>query len=154
VFDNGVGGGNNKWCCNDPGGDGHQLDARILAGQHVLTHFTITSGNDSPGRRPTEWSILGSNDGTVWTPIYVQSGPTVFTANNQVIRFDGGGADFATPLPYSWFRYDVQDTQSGDHQLNEIEYFGQTVPEPTTVGLGLWALLGLGWCGWRRRRRS
>lgn len=132
VFDNGVGGGGNKWCCNNPGGDGHQLDARILAGQYILTHFTITSSNDSPARDPQTWSILGSNDGATWTPIFSHAGSNIFTARNQVWRFDGGGADFATPAAYSWFRYDVTTTGGNQHALNELEYFG-TLPPVTTL---------------------
>src|SRR5688572_10447711 len=57
VFDNQVGGGNMKWCC----GDGNNFPANpisidaTLTTAHVLTHFTLTSGNDSPERDPRVW---------------------------------------------------------------------------------------------------
>ena len=38
-----------------------------------LTHFTITSGNDSPNRDPRDWQILGSNDGVNFTPIFTRA---------------------------------------------------------------------------------
>ena len=64
VFDNRVGGGNNKWCCAGPPVN---VSAHLDAGAHVLTHFTITSGNDVQNRDPRNWKIQGSNDGVTWT---------------------------------------------------------------------------------------
>jgi len=128
VFDNRVGGGNDKWCCNDanPGnalyGPGHQLTAQINAGAHVLTHFTITSSNDSPQRDPLIWEIQGSNDGTNFTTIHSQGG-FIWNARNQVIRFDAG-VEYNYPEPFEYFRYSVTSTGSPNHALNELEYFG------------------------------
>ena len=60
VFDNEVGSNGAKWCCtNAP-----QWVAVELDKPYVLTHFTITSGNDVPDRDPNRWLIEGSNDGT------------------------------------------------------------------------------------------
>ena len=155
VFDNQVGGGNMKWCCNDasPGnpvsGPGFQLDATLDAGAHFLTSFTLTSSNDSPDRDPSNFQILGSNDGTNFTPIYTST-VTPFTATrDQTFRFDAG-ADFPTQtVAYSTFRYSVTETVGGgEHALGEIEYFGTPVPEPTTV-----SLLGVGALGLLARRR-
>lgn len=128
VFDNKVGSRNNKWCCAGP----EQWIAVEFAQPYVLTHFTITSGNDSNGRDPDIWYIEGSNDGSTWTPIftYAKNGTSPFTARNQVILYNGAGADFATPVPYSWFRYRVTSVISGSmHQINELEFFGDPVTD-------------------------
>lgn len=60
VFDNKVGGGSDKWCCNGP----TQWIYVQFSESYVLSHFTITSGNDSTGRDPDIWKIQGSNDGS------------------------------------------------------------------------------------------
>ena len=101
IFDNTVGSGSAKWCCEAA----PQSLAIELADQYVLTHFTIASGNDVPTRDPDIWSIDGSNDGINWTPVYSynNNGTSPFTARFQVIRFDGNGVDFPTPAAYRWF---------------------------------------------------
>lgn len=149
VFDNRVGGGTDKWCCDDPGATGHQLTAQITAGRYLLTHFTVTSSNDSPQRDPRVWEIQGSNDGVNFTTLFSYSDPTtsLWTARNQVMLFQAG-VDFDLPTEYfSYFRYSVLDTGSG-HALGEIEYFGILSPEPGTL-----SLLALGGLGLLRRRR-
>ena len=135
VFDNQVGGGNAKWCCNDPGATGHQLDATLDAGPHVLTSFTLTSSNDSPGRDPSVFSIEGSNDGVNFVEIFSYDGSSgpLWSARNQTRLFEAG-ADFPYMLDYSTFRYNVQDTVGGDHALGEIEYFGTNGPLRIEVG--------------------
>ena len=135
-----------------------------FAQPYVLTHFTIASSGDSPGRDPDVWQIKGSNNGTTWTNIYAYSndggnnsrnyaGNTQFTARNQVIRFDGGGVDFATPSAYKYFRINFDSSAGwvgtgGEAALGELELFG-VVPEPATVSL---LVLG-GIVAIRRRRR-
>lgn len=143
VFDNLVGGGDNKWCCDGPGpADEADLnnplgspakiwvEANFTGVQRTLTHFTVTSGNDTPGRAPDQWRILGSNDGTNYTPIYTYNTPgsSVWGNNlNQTALFQIG-TDFATPAPYSIFRYEVYSTNGdGLHQIGEIEFFSNTV---------------------------
>lgn len=142
VFDNQTGGGNNKWCCDGPGpGNKANLDANVanpgfpasvwvqadVQRPVVLTHFTLNSGNDAPGRDSDQFRILGSNDGVTFTPIYTYNNPngSLFTLRNQTVRLDGNGADFATPAGYRIFRYESYSTQSDTlHQLGEIEFFG------------------------------
>jgi methionine-rich copper-binding protein CopC len=44
---------------------------------------------------------------------------------DQVIRYDGAGADFNTPSYYSYFRFIVTSKVSGSmFQINELEFFG------------------------------
>ena len=122
VFDNKVGSGETKWCCSGP----DQSVAVEFDRPYVLTHFTIASGNDVPGRDPDVWEIQGSNDGNNWNRIfrYDRNGTSPFTQRLQVIRYDGDGVDFATPPPYTWFRYEVTSVVSSSHQINELEFFG------------------------------
>ena len=138
VFDNQVGGGDMKWCCEGP----TQSIYVQFSTTYVLTHFTITSGNDAGDRDPDQWEIQGSNDGTNWTTIfeYDDDGTSPFTARSQVIRYNGSGDDFDTPDAYSYFRYIVTSVVSGSmHQINELEFFGtestsssSSTTDPTT----------------------
>ena len=160
VFDNLVGGGNAKWCCGDNGGGTSLfpeapiwITAELDIGGQFLTHFTVTSGNDTPARDPRVWEIQGSNDGINFTTLFAQSDVDagLWTARSQVLRFDAG-VDFDAPATaYQQFRFITSATglETGARfQLAEIEYFG--TPEPATLsllGLGALALV-------RRRRRS
>jgi uncharacterized protein (TIGR03382 family) len=158
VFDNQVGGGNMKWCCGDLNNfptNPISISATLGAAQ-VLTHFTVTSGNDTPTRDPRVWQIQGSNDGVNFTTIYLRNDPAaaIWTARDQVIRFDGGGVDYATPIAYSTFRFITTATGAttgARFQLAEIEYFTGPIPEPGTAFL---ALGGAGLLGAFRRRRA
>ena len=154
VFDNLVGGGNAKWCC---GTNFPQTVGAILAQPHFLSHFTLTSGNDTDGRDPRVFTIDGSNDGVNWTPIFSRTDANTsdWTARDQVIRYDAG-PDFAAPAAYSQFRMNTTATGlvgGAFFQLNEIEFFGNPVPEPSTLVLAGLGLIGLVGFGWRRRVR-
>ena len=75
-----------KWCCEGP----TQSIYVQFSTTYVLTHFTITSGNDGAVRDPDQWEIQGSNDGSNWTTIfeYDDDGTSPFTARSQVIRYN------------------------------------------------------------------
>lgn len=154
VFDNQVGGGNAKWCC----GDGNNFPVNPISitatfsSAVILTTFTLTSGNDTPGRDPLVWEIQGSNDGTNFTTIYARNNlaASVWTLRDQVVRFDAG-SDFATPIAYTSLRFVTTATgltTGARFQLNEIEYF--SIPEPGTAGI---LMAALGTMTLRRRRR-
>ncbi|MFN0130776.1 MAG: LamG-like jellyroll fold domain-containing protein [Verrucomicrobiales bacterium] len=121
IFDNRVGGGADKWCCDDPtAANPWTVDVKFGA-PVILKSFTITSGNDARDREPLTWQIAGSNDGTTWTPIFVRDDPTsIWTDINQVAKVTLG----APAPPYLYLRYQVSHTAGPLHQLNEIEYFG------------------------------
>lgn len=125
VFDNKVGGGNAKWCC-----DGPAVWITVeFEGPVILTHFTLTSSNDSPGRDPRAWSIQGSNDNLTYEPIYEDTDASRSLWNELVADGDGRNStlrfDLDTPTdPYLFFRYEATATGGNLHALNEIEYFG------------------------------
>ncbi len=121
IFDNKVGGGADKWCCDDPTVDIPVWVAVEFKQPVSLTHFTVTSGNDSPDRDPTDWAIQGSADGTTYTDIYRFTDTTVpWDARNQVVKFTLP----APSAPYPFIRYIAFETPGTLHQLNEVEYFG------------------------------
>lgn len=134
IFDNKVGGGNNKWCCDDPTVDNPVWVSVEFRQAVSLTHFTVTSGNDSPDRDPTNWAIQGSNDGTTFTDIYRFVDTTLpWDARNQVVKFT-----LATPAKaYSHIRYIAFETPGTLHQLNEIEYFGGAGAAEPAIKKGL-----------------
>lgn len=127
VFDNLLGPGNDKWCC---GTSFPQIVGADFGGaRYLLTHFTISSANDVPGRDPRVWSIEGSNDGVSWTPIFTQNDPAaaLWSERLQVIRFDAGD-DFTMPtIGFSMFRMNTTATGQTSEtffQVGEIEFFG------------------------------
>ena len=125
VFDNKVGGGEAKWCCG-----GAPLDITVEFEEPVsLTHFTITSGNDTPTRDPIDWEIQGSDDGITFTPIFTNTGTVIWTARNQTALIT-----LVSPAdPYKFIRYSVTATGDANHQIGEIEYFGDIGGLPLTI---------------------
>ena len=154
VFDNRVGGGNDKWCCD---GGTVWVEANFGSKRYNLTSFTATSGNDGAERDADKWQILGSNDGVNYTPIfsYNNNGVSAWGGNSlQVLEFSKAGGDFSSNAAYSIFRYQATSTiyEGGMHQLNELEFFGTAVPEPGTLALGGLGLLALAIS--RRKKRA
>ena len=149
VFDNRVGPSNDKWCCT-PGG---WVEAQF-AKQYVLTSFTAASANDMPGRDSDFWRILGSNDGVNYTTIfeYHNEGVSPWLNRLQVNQYTAG-TDFVTPAAYSIFRYQSLSTVNPNdgHQLSELEFFGNEVPEPASLSL---FALGAAALAARRRKRA
>jgi hypothetical protein len=125
IFDNKVGGGQDKWCCDAP----PQSIWVEFEQAYRLTHFTLASANDVPDRDPIFWSIQGSNDGVNWDIIYpeIHPGPgmSLWPQRLQVLQFDLPAAS----KPYKFFKYDCQQTVGGvNHQIGELELFGFAAP--------------------------
>lgn len=116
IFDNKLGPGDDKWCCN-----ARNITIEFEHGVS-LTHFTLSSANDVPNRDPRVFRILGSVDGVNFDPIYENEGATrVWQRRLEVVRLD-----LPNPTPYyRYFRYEA-DSNWGDSlfQLGEWELFG------------------------------
>ncbi len=132
VFDNRLGGGNDKWCCGRGGGipeEGLHVTAE-LEDTYALTHFTVSSANDTPNRDPTHWEIQGSNDGEEFTTIYMHDGNSFWDQRLQVVRFDAGDDFDEQRIGYRFFRHVTFNTVANPagayFQIGEIEYFGDT----------------------------
>lgn len=138
----------------------HQLhlDRPTLPTPQAIRSFTLTSGNDTPGRDPRVWQVLGSNDGTNFTPIFTQNDPdaSLWTDRNQVLEFIEGADYPVQSQAYSTIRFETTATgltTGARFQLGEIEYFN-VVPEPSGALASLGGLLALGLSRTRARRRA
>lgn len=129
VFDNIVGGGNDKWCC---GSDGNFPDEPIwvqatFEDPIVLGMFSIASANDTPGRDPLIWEIQGSNDGENFDTIFRQEDEVqVWEERNQVAVFTEG-THFDRPGAYTTIRFicfETGLTSGARFQIGELEFFG------------------------------
>lgn len=131
VFDNLPGGGQNKVCCNGaPQSITVEFETPVS-----LTHFTLTSSNDTPARDPLDFQIQGSNDGVTFETIFERADDTSIwgPTRNLTARID---LPFASD-PYKFIRYDVTRTGGANHAMSEIEYFGEAgslaPPEITSI---------------------
>ena len=79
-----------------------------FAQPYVLTHFTITTASDMPGRDPLAWAIQGSNTGQDddWTDVYRcdpggrENSPLQENPRSQTILFTSfGSGEMAKVLP-------------------------------------------------------
>ncbi|MDR0424890.1 MAG: glycoside hydrolase N-terminal domain-containing protein, partial [Clostridiales Family XIII bacterium] len=79
--------------------------------------YSITSGNDMPGRDPSSWVLSASNDGETYTVIDSREGAhTTFTARSTEYTFN-----LAAPATYKYFRLYVSATNANNPlQMAEI----------------------------------
>ena len=130
VFDNTLGPGNAKWCCGVGGGipdEGLHVTAEF-EDIYALTHFTVSSANDVPGRDPTVWEVQGSNDGEEFTTIFSHDGDSFWDQRLQVVLFEAGEDYDVQKEGYRFFRHVTFDTALNPggayFQIGEIEFFG------------------------------
>jgi len=91
--------------------------------QRVVTNYTIMSANDSPERDPSNWVLLGSNDGGAnWVTLDARS--------NQVFtdRFQTRSFAIASPAGYNAYRLRIDRVADPPNavavQLAEIQLLG------------------------------
>ena len=48
-----------------------------------VNYYTITTGNQDVGRRPTQWKLEGSNDGTNWELLDAHSGGFILYIDDE-----------------------------------------------------------------------
>src|SRR5699024_4282244 len=88
-----------------------------------LNAYTLTSGNDAPGRDPKNWEIQVSNDGNNWTTLDERTDYAV-TSRQQTIIFELNQPDGKS---YLYYRFLVHQTNgSGLFQLTEwrlLQYY-------------------------------
>ena len=143
VFDNEIGPGNAKWCCGMPGGvpdEGLWITAEFDQ-PYLLTHFTLSSGNDEAARDPTVFAVQGSNDGAEFTDIYTYDDIAPWDERLQVIEFSAPEDFPVQTQAYSILRFVTYDTDlngsnAAYYQLNEIEYFGEPGGAGTVLQAG------------------
>jgi hypothetical protein len=96
----------------------------------AVKRYTITSGNDVPGRDPKNWQFQGSQDGSTWTTLDTQSGQTFAD------RFQQNTYDIGNTTAYRYYRLNIT-LNNGDPsgvQLSELGLWsdtGRTIPEGT-----------------------
>jgi predicted alpha-1,2-mannosidase len=95
----------------------------------TIRRYALTSANDFPGRDPRDWTLLGSNDGTTWTPIDSRADET-FPA-----RFHTKVYEFQNETAYSYFKLDI--TRNGGDPIVQLAELvlsnGAPLPPPGPV---------------------
>ncbi len=93
----------------------------------VVTEYTLTSANDAQERDPTNWNLLGSNNGgSSWVTLDTRTGE-LFTA-----RFQKRSFSFTNSTGYNIYRLEITQLRGpapNSVQLAEIEFIG-TPPAP------------------------
>lgn len=98
---------------------------------YVVDSYTLTSANDAPGRDPLNWTLQGSNNGSVWTTIDSRTGED-FPA-----RFETRSFSFSNNDPYVYYRLNLQNNSGSLLQLAEIELFGSESSYVPVTGVSI-----------------
>jgi len=93
----------------------------------IVKSYSLTSGNDAPGRDPKNWKLLGSNDGSTWTEIDNKSNQS-FAQRNETLIFV-----IENTSSYNSYKFEFSNTEGDIFQLSEIELFNgvSSIEEPT-----------------------
>lgn len=79
-----------------------------------VASYTLTSGNDAPGRDPKNWILSGSQDGTAWTDLDTRKDET-FSGRNITKTYS-----FKNTVAYRYYRISISAIGSGSlFQLSE-----------------------------------
>ena len=112
---------NTKWLDFNPSSSWIQY--RYAAGKTaIVTEYTLTSADDSQERDPTNWNLLGSNDGGAsWVTLDARTGE-LFTARYQKRTFQ-----FTNSTAYNIYRLEITQLRGpapNSVQLAELELLG------------------------------
>jgi arylsulfatase A-like enzyme len=83
-------------------------------GAKVATGYTLTSGNDMPGRDPKSWEFYGSNNDSKWILLDTRSNET-FEERHQERTFT-----ISKPQPFSAYKLQVTESAGSGLQMAEI----------------------------------
>lgn len=79
-----------------------------------VASYTLTSGDDAPGRDPKDWKFSGSIDGSTWVDLDVKTGET-FSSRRLTRTFS-----FKNLVAYKFYRISISAVGSGSlFQLTE-----------------------------------
>lgn len=85
----------------------------------LVSRYSLTSGNDAPGRDPKNWTLQGSNDGNNWTVIDSREN-IKFPLRGQTITFE-----IENETVYSYYKLDITENNGdGIFQLAEWTLYG------------------------------
>ena len=109
VVDNDI---NSKFLIN-PYASNFYMQLSFAAPQQVAS-YTLTSGNDAPGRDPKDWKLSGSLDGSSWVDLDTRTGET-FSGRNMTKTYS-----FKNKVLYKQYRISISAIGSGSlFQLSE-----------------------------------
>jgi predicted alpha-1,2-mannosidase len=97
--------------------------------RYTVLLYTITSADDLPPRDPRDWTLSGSHDGAVWTPLDRRTGES-FRWRRQTKVYS---VDNATP--YQYYELDI-GANNGDPtatQLSEVDFITDTPVAPAAA---------------------
>ena len=124
-------------------------------GASIISAFTITTGNDSPGRDPNAYVLYGTNDaitsaqnsdGNAENWVQIQGG-TLNPPGGRGVAYDSEAV--ANGTAFTSYRFDVVGNGGdGLMQFAEIQFDGTFIPEPSSAMLAMLGLLPV----FRRRR--
>ena len=84
----------------------------------LVTSYTLTSGNDAPGRDPKNWTLEGSNDGSIWTMLDTRL-DIKFPLRTQTQTFE-----VSNDKTYTYYKLSMQNNGDGLFQLAEWTLYG------------------------------
>ena len=98
-------------------------DTNTLRGVRTITHYSLTSANDFPGRDPRDWRLLGSTNGGAQWVVLDERTNQIFTE-----RFETKSFRPEVQVPCSLFRLEVMHVRDPRNvnsiQLAEFELRG------------------------------
>ncbi|RZK58805.1 MAG: discoidin domain-containing protein [Pedobacter sp.] len=87
-----------------------------------VASYTLTSGDDAPGRDPKDWKLSGSQDGTTWVDLDTKTGE-VFSGRRLTRTFS-----FKNKVAYKFYRLSVS-ANNNDSLFQLTEWRVIEVPE-------------------------